>query len=199
MGNGAGSGRVFVESQSPGVCHIELTFATGFTYPADVTFTLHPGGVCGGPQCKCGDYLAPTSGPFTVNNPSNTCVAIPDAGDDANGPADKDGGPDAMTNAADGSTEAAGSEAGDANSDAGRATACTDRTSCASGEVCCAVNVLTSAVACQTAPCPYLPGFGPIQLCSSAAECITAGDTCAPFTAGAAGKVCIAPKDSSVE
>jgi hypothetical protein len=75
-----GNGRVFVDSQSPGVCHVELTFATGFTYSADVTFASQPGGVCGGPQCKCADYLTPTSGPFTVNNPSTTCV---DAGSDA--------------------------------------------------------------------------------------------------------------------
>ncbi len=53
--------------------HIVLTFATGFTYSADVTFTTHTS--CGG--CS---YQAPTSGPFTVNNPADTCVALPDAG-----------------------------------------------------------------------------------------------------------------------
>jgi hypothetical protein len=74
-------GTVFVDGQSPGVCHVELIFATGFTHRVDVTFGLRPGGRCGGPQCKCADYLAPTSGPVTVNNPSDTCVAIPDAGD----------------------------------------------------------------------------------------------------------------------
>jgi hypothetical protein len=66
-----------VESATPGDCHIELTFATGFTYSADVTFTQH-----GGPECKW-SYVGPTSGPFTVNNPSDTCVdARPDGGAD---------------------------------------------------------------------------------------------------------------------
>lgn len=80
-------GTVFVQGQGPGVCHVELTFAAGFTYSTDVTFATQPGGVCGGPQCKCGDYLAPTPGrdgfavPFAVNNPSNTCVVV-DAGVD---------------------------------------------------------------------------------------------------------------------
>jgi hypothetical protein len=69
-----GSDTLLVPSQGPGDCHVELTFATGFTYSADVTFVSKPGGVCGGPQCKCGDYIVPTSGPFTVNNPSTTCV-----------------------------------------------------------------------------------------------------------------------------
>ena len=78
-------GTVFVQGQSPGVCHVKLTFATGFTYSADVTFATQSGGVCGGPQCKCGDILAPTSGPFTVDNPSDTCVAEPDSGEDAGG------------------------------------------------------------------------------------------------------------------
>lgn len=80
-----GSGSVFVHSRSAGVCHVELTFATGFTYATDVTFTSQPGGVCGGPQCRCPAHVAPASGPFTVNNPSNTCVAAPDAGADEGG------------------------------------------------------------------------------------------------------------------
>ncbi len=73
---GGGSERqVSVGSSAPGDCHIVLTFATGFTYSADVTFTTRT--VCG--HCP---YVAPTSDPFTVNNPSNTCVALPDAGAD---------------------------------------------------------------------------------------------------------------------
>jgi hypothetical protein len=75
-----GNGSVFVQSPNPGVCHVELVFATGFTYSADVTFTSQPGGVCGGPQCKCPDYVVPTSGPFTVDNPNDTCAAEFDAG-----------------------------------------------------------------------------------------------------------------------
>jgi hypothetical protein len=72
MGNDA----VFVRSQAPGLCHIELTFATGFTYSADITFASQPGGVCGGPQCTCPDYVAPTSGPVTIGS----SMACADAG-----------------------------------------------------------------------------------------------------------------------
>jgi hypothetical protein len=83
-----GDGMVMVASQSAGACHVVLTFATGFTYSADVTFTSKPGGVCGGPQCKCPDPALSTSGPIPVNNPSNTCVdagleGARDAGEDA--------------------------------------------------------------------------------------------------------------------
>jgi hypothetical protein len=71
---GAGSQMdVGVGSMRPGNCHIVLTFATGFTYSADVTFTTQTS--CGG--CS---YQAPTSGPFTVNNPPDTCVPLPDSG-----------------------------------------------------------------------------------------------------------------------
>jgi hypothetical protein len=79
----SGNGRVFVDVDGPGACHIELTFATGFSYSTDVTFALQSGGMCG--ACACGDYHAPTTGPFTVNNPSSTCVALPDAGADEGG------------------------------------------------------------------------------------------------------------------
>ncbi len=75
-----GDGIVVVDSQGAGVCHIELTFATGFAFTTDVAFATRSGGVCGGPQCTCGDYVAATSGPFAVHNPSTTCV---DAGADA--------------------------------------------------------------------------------------------------------------------
>jgi hypothetical protein len=78
-----GNGSVYVGSQVPGACHVELTFASGFTYSTEVAFVSQPGGVCGGPQCKCGDYVAPASGPFAVKNPSDTCVeAGPDGGGD---------------------------------------------------------------------------------------------------------------------
>jgi hypothetical protein len=49
----------------------------GFTYSADVTFTQR-----GGPNCKT-SYIGPTSGPFMVGNPSDTCgVTAVDGGDD---------------------------------------------------------------------------------------------------------------------
>ncbi len=57
---------VGLESPSPGTCHIEIVFATGFTYAADVAFTWQGG--------ECRHYIGPTSGPFTVNNPSDTCL-----------------------------------------------------------------------------------------------------------------------------
>jgi len=59
---------VDVPSSGPGTCHIVLTFASGFTYSQDVTFAYE------NPECSCGRYLAATSGPFNVNNPSDTCL-----------------------------------------------------------------------------------------------------------------------------
>lgn len=82
-------GVVFVDSTGPGVCHVTLTFATGFTFATDVTFATRPGGVCGGPKCACPDYVGPTAGPFAVQNPSATCV---DAGPETDG-ADGEAGP----------------------------------------------------------------------------------------------------------
>jgi hypothetical protein len=62
---------VAVPGLGPGVCHVEMTFATGFTYSMDVMFTSKS--TCGG--CS---YLT-TSGPFMVNNPPTTCTVHPDA------------------------------------------------------------------------------------------------------------------------
>jgi hypothetical protein len=56
----ANNGKVLVQVQGPGACQIEPTFATGFKYSTTVTFASQPGGTCGGPQCTCPDYLAPT-------------------------------------------------------------------------------------------------------------------------------------------
>jgi hypothetical protein len=68
-----------VGSPSPGVCHVELTFATGFDYSADVTFVSETDN--GSPGCPlCPPFIAPTQGTFEVNNPSTTCQ---DAGSDA--------------------------------------------------------------------------------------------------------------------
>jgi hypothetical protein len=72
-------GEIFFQGQSPGVCRIEITFVSGFTSSTDVTFTSQSGGVCGGPQCRCGDYLAPDSTLYNVNHPSDACGAA-DAG-----------------------------------------------------------------------------------------------------------------------
>jgi len=75
-----------IGSASPGVCHVTIAFATGFTYSADVTFVSQTQWAPAG--CNhCAPYVTPTQPSFTVNNPSSTCVdAGPDAGQDA--PAD---------------------------------------------------------------------------------------------------------------
>ena len=64
---------VAVAAQSPGECHIVLTFATGFTYSTDVTFTSQNEG------CGCPNFIgpAPGTGVLTVNNPADTCVSLP--------------------------------------------------------------------------------------------------------------------------
>ena len=56
-------------SLQPGACHFDLTFASGFTYSGDVTFSEHA------PECHtCPSYLAPSQGTFVVDNPSSTCL-----------------------------------------------------------------------------------------------------------------------------
>jgi hypothetical protein len=75
-----GNDLVAVESAAPGVCHVELTFEAGFTYSADVTFATQSGGVCGGPQCKCPDCIAPTTDAFAIDSGAVCPVdAAPDA------------------------------------------------------------------------------------------------------------------------
>jgi hypothetical protein len=68
----------FVTLASPsstGTCHVALTFATGFVYSTDVTFTSQSGGCAG-----CPATIGPTQGEFMVGNPSDTCSAAPEAG-----------------------------------------------------------------------------------------------------------------------
>jgi hypothetical protein len=66
---------VEVSSPTPGTCHVALTFATGFTYSTDVTFTSMSATVYG---CNGGtgaeSYIGPTQVTFMVHNPSATCV-----------------------------------------------------------------------------------------------------------------------------
>jgi hypothetical protein len=60
---------VTVYSPTPGVCHVELIFAAGFTYSADVTYVWQ--------EEACGSrYAAPTStsAEFAVDNPGDTCL-----------------------------------------------------------------------------------------------------------------------------
>jgi hypothetical protein len=67
-GNGeVGPGKLEIGSQVAGLCHVELTFASGFVYSSDVTFT--------GTSDSCGTgYISPTQSVFAVNNPSSTCT-----------------------------------------------------------------------------------------------------------------------------
>jgi hypothetical protein len=97
---------VEVSSPTPGVCHVDLTFATGFTYSADVTFESHTINqpICDGTEIR--PYVAPTQTPFTVNTPSTTCV---DAGLDAS----------VSDTQADAPTDAPSEAAVDAQADAG--------------------------------------------------------------------------------
>jgi hypothetical protein len=78
--HGAG---VSFTSPSPGVCHVTLTFGTGFTYSTDVTFAqFNVPTTPGCPPCPITKIIAPTQGFFTVSNPNDTCV---DAGPDGEG------------------------------------------------------------------------------------------------------------------
>jgi hypothetical protein len=74
-GNGGGIG-----SPIPGVCRVEFTFATGFTYSTDVEFTSMP--TSQPASCPpCPPFVGPTKGAIFVDIPSDTCLAA-DAGAD---------------------------------------------------------------------------------------------------------------------
>jgi hypothetical protein len=81
-----------------------------------------------------------------------------------------------------------GDASADASGDAGdmdsAAASCSGAADCAHGKVCCVASALDQTPVCQAAPCPYLPGFGVFQLCATPAECVTAGDICAPQGGG---------------
>lgn len=66
-GNGeVGPGKLEVGSQVAGLCHVDLTFASGFVYSTDVTFT--------GTSDGCGTgFITPTQSAFAVNGPGSTC------------------------------------------------------------------------------------------------------------------------------
>jgi hypothetical protein len=72
---------VNVFSTEAGVCHVVLTFASGFRYSADVTFASGPGGCRGCPPAI--KPMPPAT--FQVDNPASTCLGGPDAGDDEGG------------------------------------------------------------------------------------------------------------------
>lgn len=76
-----------------------------------------------------------------------------------------------------GSTSGGGSVGGGSSSGVS-GVACTNSAACPAGEVCCGTIMMTTA--CQSGPCPSTP-IGPIQLCTTAAECFVRGDTCGPI------------------
>jgi hypothetical protein len=93
-----GGSFIDVWSAGPGDCHVVLTFDTGFTYSADVTFVSQPAEF--GPCYVCNGSIYPTQQTFVVNNPSTTCV---DAGPDVHvSDAGVDGLTDALSEAASG-------------------------------------------------------------------------------------------------
>lgn len=108
----SGCKEVHIAATVPGVCHVELTFATGFTYSTDVTFASQtdpepPG--CG----QCPQYVGPASqATFIVDNPATACL---DAGSDE--------GADAPTDAP--------SEAAVCPTDASQSVACNFSGTCA--------------------------------------------------------------------
>jgi len=76
-----------VGSPEAGVCHVALQFATGFSYETDVTFAPQADPTPKG-CAPCPSFIGPTAGPWTVNNPSDTCVALPAVSADAGAEAD---------------------------------------------------------------------------------------------------------------
>jgi hypothetical protein len=62
---------VYIPSYEVGDCHVELTFASGFTFSTDVHFSSQTDE--SDPQCPCG-YIQPDKQTIAVNNPSSTCV-----------------------------------------------------------------------------------------------------------------------------
>jgi hypothetical protein len=61
---------LYVTSPVAGDCHVILTFATGFIFSADVSFTLTQTEACG----AFASFTVPTQSIFMVDNPSSTCV-----------------------------------------------------------------------------------------------------------------------------
>jgi hypothetical protein len=80
--------------------------------------------------------------------------------------------------------DAAAEASTDGGADANQTAPCSAAADCTSGGVCCVSSAINETPTCHAAPCPDLPGFGVFQLCSTAAECITAGDICAPQGGG---------------
>jgi hypothetical protein len=64
---------LYLYSMTGGVCHIALTFATGFAYSTDVTFNYWPPPPGNASGCTGPWGVAPTQAIFVVDNPPGTC------------------------------------------------------------------------------------------------------------------------------
>jgi hypothetical protein len=94
--------QVSVTSSIPGVCHVQLVFATGFTFTTDVTFASGTATACG----TTVQYVGPSQVVFQVDNPVTTCL---------------DGGPDAPSHDATVEAENVGMDDGGADEGHGEA------------------------------------------------------------------------------
>jgi hypothetical protein len=66
--------QIYLIATEPGICHVALTFADGFTYSTDVTFTWMTLGAAPGCPDPCRPFVGPTQVRFLVDNPSATCI-----------------------------------------------------------------------------------------------------------------------------
>lgn len=76
--SGGQQSALYVDSLQAGTCHVQLLFATGYSYATDVQFTSQVNNVPSG--CPCSTTIQPKQQTFQVDNPAATC---PDAGGDA--------------------------------------------------------------------------------------------------------------------
>lgn len=76
--SGSERSALYIDSLQAGTCHVQLLFATGYSYSVDVQFTSQANDVPAG--CPCSTTIQPTQQTFDVDNPAATCQ---DAGADA--------------------------------------------------------------------------------------------------------------------
>ena len=97
---------------------------------------------------------------------------------------------DASTEDATASEDSGGSSSGGGSDSAPAAAQCLTTSTCGTGMVCCGSAAMTTA--CQVGPCPSIPTVGPVQLCTTAAEC-SSGQACITFPLVSAIKYCVTP------
>lgn len=71
-----------------------------------------------------------------------------------------------------------GSSGGSSSSGGTTGAVCMNAAECPTGQVCC--GTISLSTACTSGPCPMTP-LGPVQLCTSSAECRTPGAQCGPL------------------